>query len=69
MEDRINKYEFSYSESKNKVIIYWRNKQVMILKDNKALKLLNRISYKNENEIQMELAKITGNFKRDNEKR
>lgn len=40
----------------------------MILKDKKAQKFLDKIFGKNENEIQLELAKTTGNFKHGNEK-
>ena len=68
MNEKISNNNFSFIESKNKVIIFWQNKQVMILKDKNAIKFLNKVLNKSENEIQLELAKITGNFKRGNEK-
>jgi len=70
--DKRNKFEeivFSYRPTKDgKVIIYWYDKQVSILKGKQANKLLSKISRADEKEIQLLLAKVTGNFKRGNEK-
>lgn len=70
--DKRNKFAeavFSYRESKaKKVFIYWQGKQVMILKDKKAEKFLAQIAGLNDREAQLVMAKITGNFKRGNER-
>jgi len=60
--------DFNYQVSKSKVIIYWNNKRVLILKDNKAQKFLDKFSGRSEHEVQLTMAKLTGNFKRGNEK-
>lgn len=60
---------FSYTKSKNrKVFIFWNNKQVKILKDDEADKFLSKIENADSFEQQLIMAKITGNFKRGNEK-
>lgn len=60
---------FSYSINKdNKVFIYWYNKQIKILKGKDSEKFLKRIEMADAKEEQLIMAKITGNFKRGNEK-
>lgn len=60
---------FSYRESKDdKVFIFWHGKQVMILKGREGEKFLSKISSADTMEAQLIMAKITGNFKRGNEK-
>ncbi|MBN8585107.1 MAG: hypothetical protein J0M37_08425 [Ignavibacteria bacterium] len=60
---------FDYKELKdNKVQIYWNNKPVMLLKGAEALKLLKRLENSEGKQTQLILAKVTGNFKRGNEK-
>ena len=67
--DRLKENPFSYKVNKdNKVMIFWDNKQIKILKGKEALKFLSRVEGRNQFEVQLELAKITGNFKRGNEK-
>lgn len=70
--DKRNKLEeepFTYRLSKDdKVFIFWHGKQVMILKDKDSRKFLGRISKADAKEAQLIMAKITGNFKRGNEK-
>ncbi len=62
-------FPFSYRESKSgKVFISWRDKQVMILNGKKAESFLTRIASLDDLEQQLVLAKITGNFKRGNER-
>ena len=51
-----------------KTILYYEGKQIMILSEKDSKKLQSRIDGKSEFEIQMALAKVTGNFKRGNEK-
>jgi hypothetical protein len=59
---------FSYRITKdNKAIIYWNNKQIMII--NKKIEILRNLEIKNdEYGIQLFLAKITGHFKHGNER-
>ncbi|SCY10276.1 hypothetical protein [Alkaliphilus peptidifermentans] len=67
--NRLSKEIFSYSVAKaNKVFIYWHGKQIMILKGADSEKFLQRISNANELEAQLIMAKVTGNFKRGNER-
>ncbi len=61
---------FSYKEGKdNRVFIYWQGKQVMILKDKRAKKFINKVTGLADREAQLLMAKITGNFKRGNERK
>ncbi|WP_130806183.1 hypothetical protein [Senegalia massiliensis] len=70
--DKRNKLKeeiFSYRVSKdNKVFIFWNGKQVRILKGKESNKFLSKVSKKDKMEAQLIMAKITGNFKRGNEK-
>jgi len=50
------------------VLLYWQNKQVMILKDKEAQKFLGKIEGLDPKQAQLVMAKITGNFKRGNER-
>ncbi|WP_033717755.1 hypothetical protein [Bacillus cereus] len=61
---------FHYRVTKNNiVIIEYYGKQIMILKGNDVEKFLNKITRaNNEKEKQLIMAKITGNFKRGNER-
>ncbi|MBU5311606.1 hypothetical protein KQI38_06160 [Tissierella carlieri] len=70
--DKRNKLKeevFSYRVSKdNRVFISWHGKQVMILKGKESEKFLSKVSKADKIEAQLIMAKITGNFKRGNEK-
>ncbi len=72
LEDKRGKLEeevFSYRTAKDgKVLLYWQNKQVMILKDKEAQKFLSKIEGLDPQQAQLVMAKITGNFKRGNER-
>lgn len=60
---------FSYRLTKDgKVFIYWYDKQVTILKGKKASKFISKIDRVNQEEQQLLMARVTGNFKRGNEK-
>lgn len=60
---------FSYKILKdNKVFIFWHDKQIMILKGKESEKFLSKIKNADSLEAQLIMAKITGNFKRGNEK-
>jgi hypothetical protein len=66
---RLEEGIFSYKKSKDdKVFIFWYDKQVKILKGKESEKFLKKIENADEFEIQLIMAKITGNFKRGNEK-
>jgi hypothetical protein len=72
-EDRRNLLDeevFTYRESKDgKVFISWNGKQVTILKDQAARKFLAAVAGLEGKAAQLVMAKITGNFKRGNERR
>ena len=61
---------FGYKELKdNKVQIFWINKPVMLLKGTEALKILKKLENSSAKQTQLILAKVTGNFKRGNERK
>ncbi|TJY43577.1 hypothetical protein E5161_04020 [Cohnella pontilimi] len=67
--NRLSEEVFTYKITKNnKVFIYWKGKQVTTLSGKESDKFLQRILNKDHKEIQLVLAKITGNFKHGNEK-
>ncbi|MBE2228728.1 MAG: hypothetical protein IAE93_15340 [Ignavibacteria bacterium] len=67
--DILDEEPFGYKELKdNKVQIYWNNKPVLLLKGGEALKLLKKLGNSEGKQTQLILAKITGNFKRGNER-
>lgn len=67
--NRLQEECFSFRVSKdNKVFISWYDKQVMILKGKESEKFLSKIQKADSMEAQLIMAKITGNFKRGNEK-
>lgn len=60
---------FSFQETKGGLVfIYWGGKQVMVLKGKEAIRFQARIESLSEVEAQLVMAKLTGNFKRGNEK-
>ena len=60
---------FSYQILKdNRVRIFWNDKEVMILKESEGLQFIRKIELGNEKERQLMMAKMTGNFKRGNER-
>ena len=64
---RLDEAIFSYRESKDKIFIFWYNKQVMILKGMTAQKFLRDIDCADPKTAQLLMARLTGNFKRGNE--
>ena len=52
----------------NKIQIYWNGKPVLMLKGSAARDLMKKLERSEGKEVQLVLAKITGNFKRGNEK-
>lgn len=60
---------FDYQITKNnKMILFYENKKIMILGEKESRKISQKMNNKSKFEIQMILAKATGNFKRGNEK-
>ncbi len=73
MEDRRNilfdEKPFSYKLLKDKKSqIYYKGKPIILIVGKEYNKLLRVIDLDNEYEVQLFLAKITGNFKHGNEK-
>ena len=69
IDDLIEDEAFSYKIRKdNKLFIYYYGKQVMVLTGNRAAKLIEELEFADEEEEQHLLARITGNFKRGNER-
>ncbi|MGE8054659.1 hypothetical protein ACQKOD_11955 [Bacillus mycoides] len=68
--NRLDDMMFHYRVTKNNIVsIEYYGKQIIILKGNDAEKFLNKINRaSNEKEKQLIMAKITGNFKRGNER-
>jgi len=62
-------HPFTFREGKDgRVFIAWHKRQVLILKGVQAASFLKRIDGLDEPQRQLAMAKITGNFKRGNEK-
>ena len=60
---------FTYRISKdNKVFVYYEGKQVTTLSGKNAVKFISEIAGTVGKEAQLIMAKVTGNFKRGNEK-
>ena len=60
---------FDYREGKDgKVFLTWEGNQVKILKGKEAEKFLSKVEAANDKEAQLIMAKLTGNFKRGNER-
>lgn len=67
--NRLDEEVFTYSVTKDhKVFIYWMGKQVKILSGKESDKFLSRVTGTDFKEAQLMMAKVTGNFKRGNEK-
>jgi hypothetical protein len=68
--NRLDKAPFSYQVTKNNtVFIFFNGIQIKLLKGKDAEKILEKInSAEDEKAVQLILAKITGNFKRGNER-
>ncbi len=70
--DKRNRFDhevFSYRATKDgKVFLFWQGKQVKVLKGQVAQKFLRDVVVVGLQEAQLMMAKITGNFKRGNER-
>lgn len=66
---RLEEEPFSYQQTKDqKIHISWKGKVIMTLKEQKALELSRKLEKASGSELQLLLAKVTGNFKRGNER-
>lgn len=75
MSDNIDKRQklqdepFDFQITKDqRVLIYWHGKQIKILAGKAAQKFIAMMDILDDDEIQIALAKVTGNFKRGNER-
>ncbi len=60
---------FTYRVSKeSKVFIYWRGKQIKVLNGTEAQVFMGKITDLDHKGAQLLMAKVTGNFKRGNER-
>lgn len=60
---------FSYKITKdNKVFLYWHGKQVNMLRNKESERFITKVKNVDTKEAQLIMAKLTGNFKRGNEK-
>ncbi len=60
---------FAYRVGKDsKVFVTWHGKQVTVLQGKAAQKLLAKVQGAERRDVQLALAKVTGNFKRGNER-
>ena len=69
--NQLSEEPFTYQTTKKgTVVIYYKGKQIKMIKESEAERLLAKIKEVEDNitEVQLLLAKITGNFKRGNEK-
>ncbi|MEH7239340.1 hypothetical protein [Bacillus sp. JJ1562] len=69
--NRLGEEPFTYQiTKKGMVMIYFEGKQIKMIKDREAERLIAKIKEveNDKTKIQLLLAKITGNFKRGNEK-
>ncbi len=66
---RLDEEVFSFRAAKDgRVFLFWLGKQVKILKGREAQDFLQKIAGLEGKEAQLIMAKITGNFKRGNER-
>lgn len=66
---KLQEKPFTFRETKDgKVFLYWHGKQIMILKAKNAEIFLKKITIASEEQSQLLIAKVTGNFKHGNEK-
>jgi hypothetical protein len=67
--DRLDEPNFSYRLGRDgRVFIDWHGRQVMALKGRAAESFLRKIEGRDARAAQLAMAKVTGNFKRGNER-
>lgn len=66
---RLLEEPFSYKATKdNKVLLYYENKMIKVLSQQKAISFLERARGADAQELQLLMAKATGHFKHGNER-
>lgn len=66
---RLDNEVFSYRESKDGLVfVQWHGKLVMTLRGQGAKRFLARIAGLDGKAVQLEMARVTGNFKHGNER-
>ncbi len=65
---RENLFQFYITKSQ-KILIHYENRLIKTLSEKESQKFISRMDGKNDFEVQLELAKLTGNFKHGNEKK
>ena len=67
---KLEEQPFDYQITKDqRVLLFWNAKHIKTLAGQEARKFIDKIATLNESEAQLLLAKVTGNFKRGNERR
>jgi hypothetical protein len=68
--DRLDEEQFTYKVKKDGALfVYWNGKHVRTYSGNKAASILEELdAAASDREVQYALARVTGNFKRGNEK-
>lgn len=68
-DDKLGDEPFSFAVTRDgKIFISWRDRRVMTLKGEEARRFAERLARLDARGVQLALAKITGNFKRGNER-
>jgi hypothetical protein len=69
-QDRLDETQFTFKSTKDgKLFVYWHGKHVRTYAGNEAEDILAEIEGSgSERDVQYALARVTGNFKRGNEK-
>lgn len=66
---KLNDSPFDYTATKDgRLLLYWEGKLVKTLKGKQAEKLILEYADLEEHDLQLALARATGNFKRGNER-
>ncbi len=71
MVDKRGKLEgepFSYQAGKDTLFIFWEGRRVKIFKGKEAKRVAGRLEQSTPQNAQLIMAKLTGNFKRGNER-
>lgn len=68
--DRLEEEQFSYKTTKEgKLFVYWKGKLARTYSGHKAATIIQELGEASSlREVQLALARVTGNFKRGNEK-
>lgn len=67
--NRLDEEFFDYQATKDgKVLLYWYGKHIKTLSGKEAQKFLTKIEGLEGKDLQLVLAKVTGNFKHGNER-